>query len=140
MHFYVWRPGSGEPGVDHELIWGMMGLVVLAVARLVPPVLTNWYKCPFHSFTGIPCLTCGMTRAFRHVVHGQFAEAFSLNPLGAVLCIITVLYVLYALSLVVFRLPRPRVRLESRAARWSLRLGLPLILLVNWIYLYCHGV
>ncbi len=140
MRFYYWRPGSTEPGVDHELIWGMVGLITLAVARLVPPALTNWYKCPFHSFTGIPCLTCGMTRSFRFMVHGQFAEALSLNPLGAILCILTMIYVLCALALVVFRLPRPRFRLESRAARWTLRLGLPGILLVNWVYLYCHGV
>jgi len=140
MRIYYWRPGCGKPGVDHELIWGMVGLLILGAARLVPPTLTNWYKCPFHSVTGIPCLTCGMTRAFRHVIHGQFTEAFGLNPLGSVLCILTLFYVFYALALVIFRLPRPRVRLESRAARWTLRLGLPLILLVNWVYLYCHGV
>jgi hypothetical protein len=140
MRFYTWRPDSSEPGVDHELIWGAIGLLTLVAARLVPLALTDWYKCPFHTFTGIPCLTCGMTRAFRHVVHFRFAEAFSLNPLGSALCIFTALYVLYALALIVLRLPRPRVRLESRAARWTLRLGLPLILLVNWVYLYCHGV
>ncbi len=140
MRFFLWRPGDREPGVDHELIWGALGLLVLGIARLVPPALTNWYKCPFNSATGVPCLTCGMTRSFRFTVHGEWVEAFSLNPLGSVLCILTGLYVLYALVLVVFRLPRPRFRLESRIARWSFRLGLPLILLVNWIYLFCHGV
>ncbi len=140
MRFYFWRPGQEGPGVDHEMIWGAVGLIVLAVARLVPPALTNWYKCPFHATTGIPCLTCGMTRSFRFVIHGQFAEAFNLNPLGSVLCILTMLYVLYALALVAFRLPRPRVRLESWTARWILRLGLPGTLLINWVYLYCHGV
>lgn len=140
MHVNFWRPGSSEPGVDHELIWGAVGLIVLAVARLVPPALTNWYKCPFHAVTGIPCMTCGMTRAFRFVIHGQFAEAFQINPLGAVFCMFTVLFVIYALVMVAFRMPRPRVALESRTARWTLRLGLPGILLINWVYLCCHGV
>ena len=140
MHFYFWQPGSDEPGTDHELIWGGVGLFVLAVARLVPPGLTNWYKCPFHSMTGIPCLTCGMTRSFRHVVRLEFADAFSLCPLGAVLCLLTLAYLLYAVTLVLFRLPRPRVCLESSAARWTLRLGLPAIFLINWIYLFYHDV
>jgi len=140
MRFHLWRPGTDGPGLDHELIWGSIGLLGLLVARLVPPVLTDWYRCPFHSATGIPCLTCGMTRAFRFTVHGRLAEAFSLNPLGTLLCLATMLYVLYALVMVLFRLPRPRVSLENPVARWGLRLGLPAALLVNWLYLYLHGV
>ncbi|MEJ2247418.1 MAG: DUF2752 domain-containing protein [Acidobacteriota bacterium] len=132
--------GSPEPGVDHELIWGAIGLMALAVAWIVPPGLTDFYKCPLHSFTGIPCLTCGMTRSFRHIVHGRFFEAFSLNPLGAMFCIFTILFVVYAFTVIVFCIPRPRLQLESPARQPVLRFGLPGILLLNWIYLYCHGV
>lgn len=140
MNLYFWRAGSREPGIDHELIWGTIGLIALIAARLVPPALTDFYRCPFRVITGIPCLTCGITRSFRHMVHGRFYEAFSLTPLGALFCILTMLYVIYALTVVVFRLPRPRFRLNRSVCRLTLRLGLPGILLLNWIYLYCNGV
>ena len=132
--------GSPEPGVDHEMIWGAIGLVALAVARFVPSGLTDFYHCPFPSITGIPCLTCGMTRSFRHVVHGRFFEAFSLNPLGAMFCIFTILFVVYAFTVLVFHIPRPRLQLEIPVRHLVLRFGLPGILLLNWIYLCYHGV
>ena len=36
--------------------------------------------CAFHALTGIPCPGCGMTRAFRAIGHGAFAQAWRLNP------------------------------------------------------------
>ena len=122
------------------MIWGAIGLVALAVARFVPSGLTDFYHCPFHSLTGIPCLTCVMTRSFRHVVHGRFFEAFDLNPLGAIFCIFTILFVVYAFTVIVFHIPRPRLQLENPVRHLVLRFGLPGILLLNWIYLYYHGV
>ena len=122
------------------MIWGAIGLVALAVARFVPSGLTDFYHCPFHSLTGIPCLTCGMTRSFRHVVHGRFFEAFDLNPLGAIFCIFTILFVVYAFTVIVFHIPRPRLQLENPVQHLVLRFGLPGILLLNWIYLFCHGI
>ena len=140
MKLHFRKYGSPEPGVDHEMIWGGIGLIVLAAVRFVPSGLTDFYLCPFHSITGIPCLTCGMTRSFRHVVHGRFLEAFALNPLGALLCVSTILFVVYALTILVLRLPRLRMRLEPSEIRMVLRIVLPGILLLNWIYLFRHGV
>jgi len=140
MKFFLRRYGPDVPEVDAEMIWGAVGFVVLLGARLVPAPLTDWYRCPFHTITGIPCFTCGMTRAFRHMVRFDVVEAFAISPLGAVFCLFTAAFVLYALVVVLFRLPRPRVRLESPAARWAFRLGLPAVLILNWIYLLYHGV
>ena len=140
MKLYFRQYGKESPELDAELVWGGVGLFVLLVARLVPGPLIDWYKCPWHAHTGIPCLTCGMTRSYRHLVRLDFAEAFTISPLGAVLAILTVAFVLYALVVVLFRLPRPRLRVESRAARWAFRLGVPLAFLLNWFYLLYHGV
>jgi hypothetical protein len=140
MKLFFRKYGSTETGVDHELIWGSIGLMALAAAWIVPPGLLGFYRCPFHSITGIPCLTCGMTRSFRYIVHGRFIEAFSINPLGAIFCIFTILFAVYAFTITAFRLPRPRLHLESPMARLALRLGLPGVLLLNWVYLYLHGI
>ncbi len=46
--------------------------------------------CAFHSLTGLPCPTCGMTTAFAHGIRGQFWEAFRAQPFGLILFILTV--------------------------------------------------
>jgi hypothetical protein len=140
MKVFFQKKGSQDPGMDHELIWGAIGLMALAAIRIVPPGLTDVYQCPFRFITGIPCLTCGMTRSFRHLVYGRFSEAFSLNPLGTLFGFFTILYVVYALTVIIFRLPRLRLQLDGSVHRLVLRLGLPGVLFLNWVYLYRHGV
>ena len=36
--------------------------------------------CPFHVITGLECPLCGSQRMFWALLHGQWAEAFWLNP------------------------------------------------------------
>jgi len=139
MFFYLWRPGK-TPGVDHELIWGSVGILALAMARFVPRQLMDLYVCPFRHFTGIPCLTCGMTRSFQHLVRLELGQAVALSPFGALFAVLTGLYVLYAIAVVAFPLPRVRVRVDNSFLRWTLRLGIPALLLANWVYMMIHGV
>lgn len=37
--------------------------------------------CPFHVLTDLHCPGCGSLRAVHQLLHGEFANAFSLNPL-----------------------------------------------------------
>jgi len=46
---------------------------------LLPP-------CLFHSFTGLWCTGCGITRALHHILNGHLYAGFRMNPL-AVLCL-----------------------------------------------------
>lgn len=39
------------------------------------------FQCPIYRFLGIPCPTCGMTRAFLCLLNGDIGGAFSMNPL-----------------------------------------------------------
>ena len=39
--------------------------------------------CLFRRFVGIPCPTCGLTRAFAHLAKGEWSAAASLHPLAA---------------------------------------------------------
>ncbi|MBI4615507.1 MAG: DUF2752 domain-containing protein [Planctomycetes bacterium] len=49
--------------------------------------------CSFKAWTGVPCLTCGMTTAFAHMAHFQLLDAFAVQPAGAVFFVMAVLYV-----------------------------------------------
>jgi uncharacterized protein DUF2752 len=39
------------------------------------------WRCAFHQVTGLPCPTCGMTRAMRLALHGDFRAATQMHPL-----------------------------------------------------------
>jgi len=39
------------------------------------------WRCPLRALTGIPCPTCGMTRAARLALHGDFTAATRMHPL-----------------------------------------------------------
>lgn len=41
--------------------------------------------CGLYERLGVPCLTCGMTTAFAHMVRLQIASAFLANPLGVLI-------------------------------------------------------
>ncbi|WP_417428657.1 DUF2752 domain-containing protein [Halpernia sp.] len=38
-------------------------------------------KCPFKTVTGLDCPGCGSQRAIHEILHGNFKQAFSYNPL-----------------------------------------------------------
>ena len=53
---------------------------VLIAATLAIVMLGGW-RCPVLLVLGIPCPTCGMTRAARLALHGDLAGATHLHPL-----------------------------------------------------------
>jgi hypothetical protein len=54
-------------------------LALFALAALIVAGLP-WH-CPVLALTGFPCPTCGMTRATRLALHGDFAAATRMHPL-----------------------------------------------------------
>jgi hypothetical protein len=56
-------------------------VIALFVALLFfAPFGVKW-PCPLQALGGIPCPTCGMTRAARLVAHGDLAAATRMHPL-----------------------------------------------------------
>ncbi|MEO7725478.1 MAG: DUF2752 domain-containing protein [Chthoniobacterales bacterium] len=124
---------------DHELLWLLvsLGTVIAAVfwfaARLPMP------QCAFHSLTGLPCPTCGATRAAAHFLHGHFAAAFFFNPLAFLAYCTLVTFDLYALIVLLTRAPRLRFRNFSAADKWLFRFLAFVVLAGNWLYLLTAG-
>jgi hypothetical protein len=104
----------------------------LAVARFAPGVTTLLPPCPLRALTGLPCPTCGTTRALLALVSGHPVAALLENAVGVVLtALATGIWGLGRL-LVPRRVPR-LAPAPDRETRWA-RVG-AVALLLNWAYL-----
>jgi hypothetical protein len=57
------------------------GLAVLVLVGVVLAILSIGWRCPVLLVAGVPCPTCGITRAVRLALHGDLAGATRLHPL-----------------------------------------------------------
>lgn len=132
----IWTEKRREPELNHELIWASIGTLVLLGALLLSVLPAHQYPCMFLKLTGKPCLSCGMTRSFTCAVRGHFLTAWRWNPLGLALLVGTLLYVPYAWTTVLFKLPPIRVKLTRRSERIAVLILLFVALAANWIYVW----
>lgn len=128
-------PGSRDP----ELIWGSILLLaaLLATAWLFSGIATP--RCLLHTATGIPCPTCGMTRATWQLLQGEIGRAFLLNPLMTAALLGAALYVCYAAVVVIGRLPRLRLEALTKTEANLVRIAAIGLLAANWLYLIGRG-
>jgi len=73
---------------------GVLGGVLLASRSLEPPRQIN--VCLFNLATGLPCMTCGLTRAFHAISLGHLRQALTYHPLSLILYGVTVFHFLVA--------------------------------------------
>lgn len=130
------REGS-EASVAGELEIGL-GLFfagfALVAARLYPLWRDHFYvACPLLELTGIPCPTCGGTRALAALAAGRWLEGFAWNPAAAAAGVAAALFVPVAL----FWLARPAARpvIPSRLPV-PVTVGAALLLAANQVYLW----
>jgi hypothetical protein len=68
------------------LLAGAAGLAgLLALHGWVPREGAAWSICLLRRLTGLPCPTCGMTRAFAHLAKGEWTAAIRDHPLAPLL-------------------------------------------------------
>ena len=92
-----WRKPAPQE-LDHELLWLTMSLGSgLALAAWLAAQLPT-PRCTFYSLTGLPCITCGATRAAIQFFHGHFRTSFLFNPLAFLALCGLIVFDLYALG------------------------------------------
>lgn len=124
------------PGRQLGLLWGAVAVGLLALSPAAPRLAEGLPACLFKSLSGMPCLTCGTTRAALALSRWQIGEALAANPLATTAWLGLVIGGLVAglAALLGRSLREPRWVLPTTA-----RLGLVTILAANWLYLIWAG-
>ncbi len=128
----------GQNETDHELLWLSVSLGSLGVAAGWFALGLPWPRCAFHEITGLPCVTCGMTRSAIQFFHGHFLVAWKWNPLVfAFLCGVTA-FDLYAFTVIATCAPRVRIVFHTQTEKKYTRRIVIVAFALNWIYLLSH--
>ncbi len=129
------RRSLGPREVDHELLWLLVSLGSFSLAALWFAARLPTPQCAFHSFTGLPCPTCGATRAAWQFLHGHFAASFFYNPLVFLALCVVLIFDLYAVAVLAGGAPRFCFTNFSGAQKLLLRSLAIGLFLGNWLYL-----
>ena len=118
-------------------MWGATALILLLAAPFGSLLVAGMPSCPFKSWTGVPCPTCGTTRAAAMLAELRPLDALVRHPLP------TVAWVLFIGGGLVAGVwawsGRPLPALPRRIPRWMQVLLLSVIL-INWFYSWLTGV
>lgn len=127
------RPGATPFGA----ILAACALVAIGLVALLPLAHLPFSLCVFKAVTGLPCMTCGTTRAFTRLGRLDLAGALAMNPL---VTLGTLALGPWALADLVL-LPRGRalsLELSPAAARVT-RIAVVVAVFANWIWLIAAG-
>ena len=93
--------------------------------------------CSFYQLTGRPCPSCGMTTAFAHMAHAQPLQAVIVQPMGALLFILTAIV---AVALTITSLTgRSWLHLAYQPTAPLWLYGLLALWLASWGYKIAYG-
>jgi len=117
----------------------LAGIFVLAAAAvgLLHLDALPFTLCMFKFTTGLPCVTCGSTRALGRLVHGDLYGAWLMNPLAAAGALALVPWAAADLLLMT-RGRALAVDLAPAAVRVA-RVAVVAAALANWAYLVAAG-
>jgi len=118
-------------------IFGGIGLLAAAAVGLLRLDRIPLTLCVFKGLTGLPCPTCGSTRALGRLFALDFAGALGMNPFTTLVAVLVAGWAVADLAL----LPRRRaLGLEvPKRLGFALRVGALVLVLANWVYLIAAG-
>jgi hypothetical protein len=126
---------SGAPPLG--LIFGAIGLLAAVAVGLLHVDRVPLTFCVVKGLSGLPCPTCGSTRAFGRLFELDIAGALAMNPFTT---LVVVLIAGWAVADLVL-LPRRRalrVAFSPSLGR-ALRIGAFVAFFANWLYLLAVG-
>lgn len=77
----------------NKLINAYLIFIAISIIIVIAGLITNLGFCLFYNYTGIPCPSCGMTRAFKSLLYFDFLKAFWYHPLFPLVALFPYIYV-----------------------------------------------
>jgi len=126
---------TGRPPLG--VIFGGIGVLAAGAIWLLRLDRIPLTLCVFKGLTGLPCPTCGSTRALGRLFALDFAAALAMNPFTTLAAAVVGAWALADLVL----LPSRRSLDVSVSPRLGLvlRVGALVLFLANWVYLMAAG-
>ena len=126
----------GQPAFPMPRAAILAGALLLAlgiVAAALPGIEDGPVVCPFRAVTGLPCPTCGLTRAAHSLMRGDLGRALAINPFDTLFFLVAVpLFAgLWVANLVGGFAVRFSLSPREQRAAWAL---LAAVALANWAY------
>jgi hypothetical protein len=112
-------------------LWLAAAASAVALKPLWMTIAPQLRPCIFRSLTGIPCPTCGTTRAAAAFLHGDLLTAFATNPLAAAAGL---LFIVGAPVAVLWTLARWRIPSLPSPLPKLARITAVALVAANWVY------
>jgi hypothetical protein len=129
----VARPGATPLGA----IFLACGIVIAAAVGLLHLDRLPITLCAFKAATGLPCLSCGTTRAFARLFTLDVPGAVAMNPLAAAVALALVPW--GVIDLVLLARDRALALEISPALAPMVRVAAVATVALNWAYLIAAG-
>jgi hypothetical protein len=89
----------------------LLALALLAGSLLLPLLAFDWVTspqalvlCPLRAVTGIPCPSCGLTRALAHLERGHLTQALKFHPFSPLILVLALtFFILLLLELAIHK-------------------------------------
>ena len=114
------------------LLWLAAAVSAIVLRPLWLAASPHLGSCVFRSLTGIPCPSCGTTRAATAFLQGDLMTAFINNPLAALAGLLFVVGAPIAVIWTTAQWPVPS--LSNPLPLW-VRIGAVFLIAANWLYL-----
>jgi uncharacterized protein DUF2752 len=119
--------------IEFGIIYGSIALLVLLAVRF-SPIASLAPSCAFKGVLGVPCPTCGSTRAVVQLSHGDLFSALAMNPVITLVVVFAVIFFFYSLTALIFHFRRIGFVFTEREKN-TVRIAVVLLLLVQWGWL-----